>query len=461
MSNSVQAEHNRLLLVTPESMPELSAALREGGWAVEERATLLEAVLPLVRSSFDMLLVHQDALPRPPEELKRLKDLQPELPVVALLTSLTDVEGADECIGLPCEPGRLARVLAAVQGRRRESHLLESARTQNRELREKVLEQDRRLAALETALAELSEAAFELQTLFRTALNLFGNVTGAGRLSLMLLEKEAGELRIVEARGLPDDVVAQTRLKLGEGVAGWVAQHGCSLLQKRAAPSQVRADASESYRTDAFLSLPLKIGEEVVGVINMTDGIADEALARPRVEALSALARQTAIWIRYCESLEHARQLSLIDELTGLYNRRYMMRALDRELSRAQRTGEQVGLAMLDIDHFKAYNDIHGHQAGDRLLAEFARVLQDNVRSTDILCRYGGEEFAVILPETGRGGAQWRAGVHFIDRLRSAVAEHEFCGADAQPGGRVTVSAGVAVFPRDASNANAASPCRT
>ncbi len=138
-------------------------------------------------------------------------------------------------------------------------------------------------------------------------------------------------------------------------------------------------------------------------------------------------------------------QLSYSDALTGLYNHRYFYQRLEQELERARSTGRPVALLMLDIDYFKLYNDTQGHTKGDSVLQEVAQLLRENSRESDVICRYGGEEFAVILPGAGEEEA-----VGVAERVRRAVAGHAFEGGDGQPGGRLTVSIGVAVCPDQA-----------
>ncbi len=140
-------------------------------------------------------------------------------------------------------------------------------------------------------------------------------------------------------------------------------------------------------------------------------------------------------------------ELSFRDALTGLYNHRFFYHRLTEEVKRAEITGQPLALLMLDIDFFKLYNDTHGHVRGDEVLKEVARLIREQCRETDLVCRYGGEEFAVILPGTG---AEAAAAVG--DRIRRAVAEHPFPGRETQPGRRLTVSLGAAVYPTDASS---------
>ena len=143
------------------------------------------------------------------------------------------------------------------------------------------------------------------------------------------------------------------------------------------------------------------------------------------------------------ESESKLRELSIRDPLTGLFNRRYLDETLDRELKRAARKRLPLGIIMLDIDHFKRFNDTHGHAAGDLLLRQLGDTLKKHIRAGDIACRYGGEEFILILPEANREAAHHRA-EHLreeVKRIRLHHEDHVIVG--------VTMSFGVAVFPLD------------
>src|SRR5262245_11292701 len=139
-------------------------------------------------------------------------------------------------------------------------------------------------------------------------------------------------------------------------------------------------------------------------------------------------------------------QLAVTDGLTGLYNHRHFHERLALEVERSQRSGLPLSLLMLDVDHFKQFNDSFGHPAGDEVLRQLARVLADARRANDVVARYGGEEFAVILVDTAKLTA-----AKVAERVRERVYAHDFSDA-AQRAGRIGISIGVATFPDDGSD---------
>jgi diguanylate cyclase (GGDEF)-like protein len=150
---------------------------------------------------------------------------------------------------------------------------------------------------------------------------------------------------------------------------------------------------------------------------------------------------------RLNDSLAKTSELAMRDPLTGIRNRRSLDVRLDEELRRASRYNHPLVLILLDVDHFKDYNDAHGHPQGDTLLRQLADLFASNVRGGDVLARYGGEEFALLLTETSPESALLAA-----EKIRAAVAAHEFPLAASQPEGRLTVSLGLAAFPEHAAD---------
>ncbi len=147
-------------------------------------------------------------------------------------------------------------------------------------------------------------------------------------------------------------------------------------------------------------------------------------------------------------SVRRARELrtaSILDALTRVFNRGFFDERFRHEFERAERYGRELSLAVFDVDLFKQYNDRHGHLDGDQVLREMADILRLGLRSTDTVARYGGEEFVALLPETSKTQA-----VALVERMRQQVERHSFLHGEQQPGGRLTISVGVATFPVDA-----------
>ena len=170
-------------------------------------------------------------------------------------------------------------------------------------------------------------------------------------------------------------------------------------------------------------------------------------------EQLAPWADWLARWLALEEQVADLRRLAMTDELTGVWNRRYFQRFLERRLQEAGRERQQVTLLVFDIDDFKQYNDNYGHPAGDEILRETARLIQSLVRDHDVVARIGGDEFAVVFWDKGEPrhlGSQHPDNVLAIARrFQKAICEHQFPKLGKEAVGRLTVSGGLAGFPWD------------
>ncbi|QXE92221.1 diguanylate cyclase [Geomonas subterranea] len=224
----------------------------------------------------------------------------------------------------------------------------------------------------------------------------------------------------------------------------WAMRLGQTHLS--AAASDVQCQHVEVGGSRAHLCIPLAAHHETLGTLSLDLGLPqgtdEEFLERKRLKA-GAFAEQVALAVRSLQLREQLRELSIRDPLTGLLNRRHMEESLLREISRATRTRQPLSVVMLDVDHFKNFNDTFGHEAGDHVLKEVGQVLQKNVRDSDIACRFGGEEFTLILPE-----ADCDTALEICNRIRSSVKELQLV-MGRQHLGHITISAGISVFPSD------------
>ena len=267
-------------------------------------------------------------------------------------------------------------------------------------------------------------------------------ISDAEKASLMMIDDEADELVIRGSSGIDKEKLTQ-RMKIGKFIAGWVAQQGEALLVK-----DIETDPrfkfyytkGPRYKSKSFISLPLKSDNQVIGVMNITDKLAESDIFTDEdLRYLTLLGHEAVAQIKNIRLREKLSYLAITDSLTGLFNHRYCHEQLDFEVKRAQRYRHPLSLIMLDIDHFKSYNDRFGHLEGDRVLKQVAMAIKQNIRQVDVLCRYGGEEFLVILPDTDIGGAKFVA-----EKIRKSVSQTPLLFKEEKE--KVFVSGGVAEF---------------
>ena len=323
------------------------------------------------------------------------------------------------------------------------------------------------LDALEANNRALDRKIFEIETLFKASqamnfqsdtdklikqiLEMAGKAIRAERCSIMLqsgMGSEELETKIVFGINDNNEAIQPSstiKIKSGEGVAGTVLKTGNSIIVNEGYKDPLFKSFDSNYEYEKsisnLISVPLKIKDRVTGVINGVNKINQEPFTEEDQRLLEALAQQAAM------AVEHARlyELAITDGLTKLFIHRYFQARLEEEMVRAKRYHTACSLILFDIDHFKKFNDTYGHQQGDIVLIEVAKLIKQTVRETvDIPARYGGEEFAIILPETDAKGAHLVA-----ERLRKTIEAYDFPGQEKAL--KVTVSLGIATFPDHAS----------
>jgi diguanylate cyclase (GGDEF)-like protein len=246
-------------------------------------------------------------------------------------------------------------------------------------------------------------------------------------------------LVVMATHGYSLDLVKHLHITPGSGVIGSVFESGRTF---HGSPRQDGANSKRRprYRTDSFIATPIRSGSDVTGVICVTDRIDDQAFTHEDASALRALAAPAALALARETALVQMRQFAhgaAVDPLSGCFNRRHFHARLDEELQRSRRDRLTLALMMIDIDDFKSVNDSFGHVVGDTVIKDVAEILRRSVRGFDVCSRFGGEEFAVLMPASTVESASKVAG-----RIRERIEAYRPAGLS---GVRVTASVGLSV----------------
>ncbi len=298
------------------------------------------------------------------------------------------------------------------------------------------------------ALYEVSHsfsALLEMGPVLETALNTAKEMSLCDSAYIALVEGDGKKFRILAwwERSVSRDKAEF----LEDELASWVLENKKSIRYTRGQKEKSLQAFSKKEgmlgSTQSFLLTPLLVGEDVLGVIRLNSQTPDSYQEYDQ-DILTTLGNQTAMALKNAWNVQDIQDMATKDGLTGVYNHRYFQDKLAEELAKAERYNKDLSLALLDVDHFKKFNDNFGHQEGDKVLKIVSHIIQTTVRNKiDTVARYGGEEFAIILPE-----ADGNMGKELADRIRKNIESYLFEN-NGKNLYRVTVSIGVASYPFD------------
>jgi diguanylate cyclase (GGDEF)-like protein len=299
-------------------------------------------------------------------------------------------------------------------------------------------------------VAKALTSSLDLDSILQTIMEKMAEYFRPDTWSLLMVDEGHDELYFAIAVGDKAEALKNVRLKVGEGIAGWVAKHG----EARVVPDvrtdpffASRVDDATKWETRSVICIPLRSKLRVLGVIQLVN-VDMERFKEAELFFLQSLCDYAAIAIENARWVEKIQELTITDDCTGLYNARHLYKTLETEVYRSSRFGYEFSVLFIDLDHFKTVNDTHGHLIGSKLLAEIGYLVKAQLRLIDFAFRYGGDEFVVLLPQTGKDQA-----LVVARRLRDGLRASCFCKEEGL-NLNVRASIGVATYPHDARTAH-------
>lgn len=461
---------SRILVVDDEPNVHklLGTFLEKNGYVVENCLKSVEAIEHIERFRPDLLLMdlmmpELDGI----SATRRIRNvhLDSYLPIIVITAKVGIKEmvaaleaGADDYI---TKPFQLEEVHARIRNMLRIKKLQDRLMHKTHELDEANQQITRLNHVLVNTNKQLQKKVYDFHNLFEISYRVMGqlemrqlvnqallNVLGvmsAQSVVLLLVNKDDNDIfDVVDAKGFSEDAVKNFTIYRHDKLI-----HYMEIIKK---PFQITDVTNEFQdivpmlrKLGVHVVSPLFHGENIFGLLCIGPNVRESSYNEDNLETLAILANMLAIALSNAQMYQHIKTLSYTDGMTGLHNYRFFRMRLKEEIARARRENSVVSLSIMDVDHFKNYNDRLGHPAGDEILRGISKILRRSIRDNDIVARYGGEEFALILPNTDEEGAFTLA-----ERIRLNVSKSSFNKQEIQPEGKITISAGIATFPQDA-----------
>jgi diguanylate cyclase (GGDEF)-like protein len=295
-------------------------------------------------------------------------------------------------------------------------------------------------------LGKALTSSLQLDQVLRTIMEKIDEFLKPDTWSLLLVDEAKQELYFELAVGKGAQALKDVRIKMGQGIAGWVAQHDEVVIVpdvSRDTRFFAQVDEKTRMETRSIVAIPVRFRDHCLGVIELVNCVGPEGFHDRDLALLEALADFAAIALENARHVQRIHELTITDDCTSLYNARHLNFILETEIYRSQRYGYEFSLVFIDLDYFKKVNDSHGHLTGSKLLAEIGQVIKDHCRLIDFAFRYGGDEFVILLPQTSKESACVVA-----RRLHRLIRETVWLKAE-QLNVRITSSVGVATYPSD------------
>ncbi len=324
---------------------------------------------------------------------------------------------------------------------------MRSLTRENKDLK-KALRQKRRELDYFIKAGKALSATLEFKKVLQVVLSAARRLVRCEDWSLLLLNPTENTLHYALAKGTRLKDLNKREYAPGEGPAGWVVQQERALLIPDFS-KQRRYDAARLYphlTARSALCLPIRVKKQVIGVIQMVNRLEQEYFTEDDVALLEKLLDQSALAIERSDVFQKMSDLVTTDDLTHLYNLRYLDRVLEVEMKRSRRYKSSLALIFIDLDYFKQVNDNHGHIMGSQVLVEIADILVESLRAVDVIVRYGGDEFVVLLPNT-----TLKKAMRVAERVRVAIRDFKFLQKEGLAL-QITASFGIAGYPEHAKN---------